>query len=80
MMKQSESGLRGTLSRFKVPVRVWWLGDVERGCPVEWPKTANGKLRKKDIREIGVSKRAGPFNSLAYYNCGLKSLTSRLQG
>jgi long-chain acyl-CoA synthetase len=52
--------VRETLSRFKVPVRVWWLGDVARGCPLEWPKTANGKLRKKDIREIGASKRA-PF-------------------
>ncbi|PMD34482.1 acetyl-CoA synthetase-like protein [Hyaloscypha variabilis F] len=46
--------VRGTLSRYKVPVRIWWLGDVEKGCPVEWPKTANGKLRKKDIREIGT--------------------------
>jgi mevalonyl-CoA ligase len=49
--------VRGTLSRFKVPVRIWWLGDVQNGCPVEWPKTANGKLRKKDIREIGASER-----------------------
>lgn len=48
--------VRGTLSRFKVPVRIWWLGDVERGCPLEWPKTANGKLRKRDIREIGESE------------------------
>jgi acyl-CoA synthetase (AMP-forming)/AMP-acid ligase II len=48
--------VRGTLSRFKAPVRIWWLGDVQRGCPVEWPKTANGKLRKKDIREIGTSE------------------------
>ncbi|KAG0649431.1 Acyl-ligase sidI [Hyphodiscus hymeniophilus] len=45
--------VRGTLSRFKVPVRTWWLGDVKSGCPLEWPKTANGKVRKKDIREIG---------------------------
>ena len=50
--------VRQTLSRFKVPVRIWWLGDTERGCPVEWPKTANGKLRKKDIREIGTSEFA----------------------
>jgi acyl-CoA synthetase (AMP-forming)/AMP-acid ligase II len=50
--------VRGTLSRYKVPVRIWWLGDVEKGCPVEWPKTANGKLRKKDIREIGTSELA----------------------
>jgi acyl-CoA synthetase (AMP-forming)/AMP-acid ligase II len=52
--------VRGALSRFKVPVRIWWLGDIEKGCPAEWPKTANGKLRKKDIREIGASKR--PFS------------------
>jgi len=25
--------VRGTLSRYKVPVRIWWLGDVENGCP-----------------------------------------------
>ena len=48
--------VRETLSKFKVPVRIWWLGDTEKGCPTEWPKTANGKLRKKDIREIGASK------------------------
>jgi acyl-CoA synthetase (AMP-forming)/AMP-acid ligase II len=52
--------VRGALSRFKVPVRIWWLGDIEKGCPAEWPKTANGKLRKKDIREIGASKRPFP--------------------
>jgi mevalonyl-CoA ligase len=71
---------RGTLSRFKVPVRVWWLGDVERGCPVEWPKTANGKLRKKDIREIGASKRAAPLCYPSLLIMGLTSLTSKLQG
>ncbi|TAQ89271.1 hypothetical protein B7494_g2393 [Chlorociboria aeruginascens] len=46
--------VRGTLSRYKVPVRIWWLGDALRGCPTEWPKTANGKLRKKDIKQIGT--------------------------
>ncbi|KAE9379723.1 acetyl-CoA synthetase-like protein [Stipitochalara longipes BDJ] len=46
--------VRGKLSRYKVPVRIWWLGDLKRGCPMEWPQTANGKLRKKDIREIGT--------------------------
>ena len=58
--------VRGTLSRFKVPVRVWWLGDVEKGCPTEWPKTANGKLRKKDIREIGASKPVTILPPLAH--------------
>ena len=48
--------VRGTLSRYKVPVQIWWLKDSERGCPMDWPKTANGKLRKKDIREIGTSE------------------------
>ena len=58
--------VRDTLSRFKAPVRVWWLGDVEKGCPAEWPKTANGKLRKKDIREIGASKPVTILPSLAH--------------
>ena len=58
--------VRGTLSRFKAPVRVWWLGDVKKGCPAEWPKTANGKLRKKDIREIGARKLVTILLPLAY--------------
>ena len=45
--------VRKTLSRFKAPVRIWWLGDKAKGVVAEWPKTANGKLRKKDIREVG---------------------------
>lgn len=58
--------VRGTLSRFKVPVRLWWLGDTDGGCPKEWPKTANGKLRKKDIKEIGTSKLSILFCSILY--------------
>jgi long-chain acyl-CoA synthetase len=61
--------VRMRLSRFKVPIRIWWLGDVEKGCPAEWPKTANGKLRKKDIREIGASE-------LLFYACADYTLTS----
>jgi len=45
-----------SLARFKAPVRIWWLGDTQTGCPLEWPKTANGKLRKIDIRAIGLRK------------------------
>lgn len=48
--------VRKSLARFKVPVRIWWLGDTQLGCPSEWPKTANGKLRKIDIRAIGIRK------------------------
>lgn len=40
------------LSRYKAPTHVWWLGDVKAGMPEEWPKTANGKLRKKDIKAL----------------------------
>ncbi|KAH7379126.1 hypothetical protein DE146DRAFT_773866 [Phaeosphaeria sp. MPI-PUGE-AT-0046c] len=48
------------LSRYKVPVHIWWLGDEEAGLPKEWPKTANGKLRKMDVKMIGegILKRA----------------------
>lgn len=53
--------VRRELSRYKVPVYVWWLGDELIGVPSEWPKTANGKLRKGDIRKIGAGKmRANP--------------------
>ncbi|CAK7212823.1 hypothetical protein SBRCBS47491_001595 [Sporothrix bragantina] len=47
--------VRQTLSRYKAPVYIWWLGDANEGArvPSEWPKTANGKLRKGDIRKIG---------------------------
>lgn len=41
------------LARYKAPKYIWWLGDVGAGVPAEWPKTANGKLRKDDIRAIG---------------------------
>ncbi|KAL1887605.1 hypothetical protein Sste5346_010106 [Sporothrix stenoceras] len=45
--------VRQTLSRYKAPVYIWWLGDSVSGVPAEWPKTANGKLKKGDIRKIG---------------------------
>ena len=47
----------GTLARFKWPSRVWWLG--VGGCPREWAKTSNGKLRKRDIRAVaeGLMRR-----------------------
>ncbi|KAF2117003.1 hypothetical protein BDV96DRAFT_571409 [Lophiotrema nucula] len=45
--------VRQELSRFKTPKYVWWLGDGKFGVPDEWPKTANGKLKKGDIRKIG---------------------------
>ena len=40
------------LARYKAPSYIWWLGDTAHGVPNEWPKTANGKLRKDDIRDI----------------------------
>ncbi|ORY01287.1 hypothetical protein BCR34DRAFT_606004 [Clohesyomyces aquaticus] len=45
--------VRRELSRFKTPAYIWWLGDAVLAVPEEWPKTANGKLRKHDIRKIG---------------------------
>jgi acyl-CoA synthetase (AMP-forming)/AMP-acid ligase II len=60
--------VRQSLARFKAPVKSWWLGDRTRGIPTEWPKTSNGKLRKKDIKEMGARllKREGlpPRSSL----------------
>ncbi|KAJ5106210.1 hypothetical protein N7456_002885 [Penicillium angulare] len=41
------------LSRFKAPRYFWWIGDEQDGVPREWPKTASGKLRKPDLREVG---------------------------
>lgn len=48
--------VRQELSRFKTPKYMWWLGDKRAGVPDEWPKTANGKLKKGDIRKIGEGK------------------------
>jgi acyl-CoA synthetase (AMP-forming)/AMP-acid ligase II len=48
-----KSWVRKELSRFKTPRYIWWLGDAALSVPSEWPKTANGKLRKGDIRKIG---------------------------
>ena len=45
--------IRKELARYKVPVYIWWLGDANFGVPEEWPKTANGKLKKGDIKKIG---------------------------
>ncbi|OAL25740.1 hypothetical protein AYO22_04729 [Fonsecaea multimorphosa] len=48
------SWVRETLARFKAPVKIWWLGDKTRGIPAQWPKTSNGKLKKKDIKTLGA--------------------------
>jgi acyl-CoA synthetase (AMP-forming)/AMP-acid ligase II len=45
------------LARYKAPKHIWWLGDAAAGVPCEWPKTANGKLRKDDIRAIGKGEQ-----------------------
>ncbi len=53
--------VRKELSRFKTPRYIWWLGDETLGVPKEWPKTANGKLRKGDIKKIGEGERSPDF-------------------
>ncbi|KAF9888954.1 Acyl-CoA synthetase member 2 mitochondrial [Aspergillus nanangensis] len=45
--------VRASLSRFKTPRHFWWVGGSQNGVPREWPKTASGKLRKPDLRDIG---------------------------
>ncbi|CAK7199702.1 hypothetical protein SEUCBS139899_002385 [Sporothrix eucalyptigena] len=45
--------VRQDLSRYKAPVYIWWLGDAVNALPSEWPKTANGKLKKGDLQKIG---------------------------
>jgi mevalonyl-CoA ligase len=45
--------VRARLARYKAPKYIWWLGDTLNGLPHEWPKTANGKLKKNDLREMG---------------------------
>jgi long-chain acyl-CoA synthetase len=54
--EEIRSWIRVELSRFKAPKYIWWLGDRATAVPAEWPKTANGKLRKDDIRKIGIGK------------------------
>ncbi|OAA60212.1 AMP-dependent synthetase/ligase [Niveomyces insectorum RCEF 264] len=49
--------VREELSRYKVPVYIWWLGDEALALAIEWPKTANGKLKKAEIRKIGADRR-----------------------
>lgn len=53
--------VRQELSRYKSPVYIWWLGDEVTGVPCDWPKTANGKLRKGDIRKIGEGMMSSPL-------------------
>lgn len=45
--------VRPRLASYKVPRRIWWLGDERWGIPAECPKTANGKLKKNEIKTIG---------------------------
>ncbi|KIW29108.1 uncharacterized protein PV07_04945 [Cladophialophora immunda] len=52
--EEIRSWVRQTLARFKAPVKIWWLGDKARGIPAQWPKTSNGKLKKKDIKTLGA--------------------------
>jgi mevalonyl-CoA ligase len=52
--QEIRSWVRQTLAKFKAPVKIWWLGDAKRSIPSQWPTTSNGKLRKKDIKELGA--------------------------
>lgn len=61
--------MRQTLARYKVPVHLWWLGDTSKGIPAIWPKTANGKLKKAEIRIIGESESChSPVNIIIEAN------------
>lgn len=62
--------VRKELARYKAPSYIWWLGDVDAGVPEEWPKTANGKLRKDDVK---VLARGMP---LMFATCCVQLLTS----
>ena len=55
--KEISSFVVKELARYKAPSHIWWLGDTAAGVPSEWPKTANGKLRKDDIRIIITGKQ-----------------------
>lgn len=70
--REIQTWVRQELSRYKVPVHIWWLGDEKRGVPSEWPKTANGKLRKGDIRQIGEGE-SGPAAFWSWVVSGLFS-------
>ncbi|KAJ5278670.1 hypothetical protein N7478_004042 [Penicillium angulare] len=50
---QLRQWVQKSLSRFKAPRYFWWIGGSQGGVPREWPKTASGKLRKPDLREVG---------------------------
>jgi mevalonyl-CoA ligase len=54
--KELQDWVTQKLARFKVPVWLWWLGDERHGIFQEWPKTANGKLRRVDVRAKGEGK------------------------
>ncbi|KAL2852233.1 hypothetical protein BJX68DRAFT_275046 [Aspergillus pseudodeflectus] len=53
-----------SLARYKSPAHIWWLGDAEQGIPGTWPKTANGKIRKDRLRELGRRLLASPRSAL----------------
>lgn len=53
---QIRSWVQQTLARHKAPAYIWWLGDVNQGVPATWPTTANGKIRKDKLRELGKCK------------------------
>jgi acyl-CoA synthetase (AMP-forming)/AMP-acid ligase II len=56
--------VRKSLAKYKAPVHIWWLGDEQLRLPKEWPKTANGKLRKIDMKKIGEGEmRIAPRGS-----------------
>ncbi|CDM30247.1 AMP-dependent synthetase/ligase [Penicillium roqueforti FM164] len=50
--EELQKWVRASLSRFKTPKHFWWIGSPQHGVPREWPKTASGKLRKPDLREV----------------------------
>lgn len=48
--------VRQKLSRFKAPAHIWWIGGDDESIPLDWPKTASGKVSKPELRAMVKAK------------------------